>query len=134
MKNSPRNTTSSCLKTLSAWNELICYFLELCIYDYTDVVPGVASEIQAEDSLVYTDAVPKKKRGQIHFKKHQNFIADKDEPVGTVMIGTDYQPICVPDNSAITVLRKTLKVNNKKVIYLRDSCSHHLVQPMSNKK
>ena len=35
-------------------------------------------------------------------KTHPNFTANTDEPVGTVMIGTDHQPICVPGNTMIT--------------------------------
>ena len=58
-------------------------------------------------------------------KKHQSFNIDKDEPVGTVMIGTDHQPICVPGNATITVPGK---INNKdkqqRVIYVGDCCSH----------
>ena len=92
-------------------------FSQLYIYYYSNVVPTVVSEIQAEDGLVYTEAVTKNKEGKIMFKKHQIFIVDKDEPVGTVMIGTDDQPICVPGNVTITVISKTSKINNKTCIY-----------------
>ena len=46
-------------------------------------------------------------------KKHQNFNIDKDEQLGTVMVGTDHQPICVPGNATITVPGKISKINNK---------------------
>ena len=46
-------------------------------------------------------------------KKHQNFNIDKDWLVGTVMVGTDYQIICVPGNAIITVPGKISRINNK---------------------
>ena len=46
-------------------------------------------------------------------KKLQNFDTDKDEPVGTVITGTDHQPICVPGNATITILGKISKINKK---------------------
>ena len=78
-------------------------FSQLCIYCYDDVVLAVVNE---EDGLVYTKVVTKNKEGKVILKTHQNVIADKDEPVGTVMIGTDLQPICVPCNATITILGK----------------------------
>ena len=98
-------------------------FSQLCIYYYVDKVPAVVHEIQAEDGLVYTEAVTKNKDGKITFKKHQNSNTDKDEPVGTVMIGTDHQPVCVPGNATITVPGKILKVNNK-VSYMLETAAH----------
>ena len=89
-------------------------FSQLCIYYYADKVPAVVHEIEAEDGLVYTEAITKNKDGKIIFKKnHQNFSTGKDEPVGTVIIGTDHQPICVPGNATITVPGKISKVNKK---------------------
>ena len=89
-------------------------FSQLCIYNYVDKVPAVVHEIEAEDGLVYTEAITKNKDGKIICKKnHQNFNIDKDDPVGTVMIGTDHQPICVPGNATIMVPGKNLKINNK---------------------
>ena len=78
-------------------------FLQLCIYYYAGMVPTVVNEIQTEDSLEYTKATTKNKVGEDIFKKHQKFIADKDEPVGRVMISTGHQPICVPRYATITV-------------------------------
>ena len=46
-------------------------------------------------------------------KKHQNFIIGEDRPVGTVTIGTDHQPICVPGNGTITLLDKLSKLVTK---------------------
>ena len=56
-------------------------------------------------------------------KKHQNVHTDKDEPVGTVMIGTDHQPICVPGNATIMVPGKILKVN-KRGLYMLETAAH----------
>ena len=86
-------------------------------------MPAVVHEIEAEDGLVYTEGVTKNKDGKIIFKKHQNFNTDKDEPVGRVMIGTDYQPFCVPGNATITVPGKILKVNNKGS-YMLETAAH----------
>ena len=57
------------------------------------------------------------------FKKQQNFNTDKDEPVSTVMIGTDHQPICVPGNATITVPGNISKVNNKGS-YMLETAAH----------
>ena len=48
-------------------------FSQLCIYYYVDKVPGVVHEIEAEDGLVYTEAVTKNKDGKIIFKKTPKF-------------------------------------------------------------
>ena len=85
-------------------------FSHLCIYYYADVVPAVVNEIQDEDGLVYTKEITKNKKGNIINKKHQNFVSSADEPAGTVTIGTNNQPICVPGNSTITVLGKLSKL------------------------
>ena len=90
-------------------------FSQLCIYYYADKVQAVVHEIEAEDGLVYTEAITKNKDGKIIFKKkHQNFSTDKDEPVGTVMI---------PGNATITVPGKISKVNNKG-LYMLETASH----------
>ena len=44
-------------------------FSQLCIYYYADKVPAVVHEIEAEDGLVYTEAITKNKDGKIIFKK-----------------------------------------------------------------
>ena len=88
-------------------------FSQLCIHYYADMMPAVVHEIEAEDGLVYTEAVTKNKDGKIILKKHQNFNIDKDEPASTVMVGTDHQPICVPGNATIMVPGKISKINNK---------------------
>ena len=56
-------------------------------------------------------------------KKHQNFNIDKDEPVGTMMTGSDHQPICVPGNATIMVPGKILKINNKGS-YMLETAAH----------
>ena len=69
-------------------------FSQLCIYYYADVVPAVVNEKQNKDGLVYTKEITKNKKGNImNKKKHQNFVSSEDEPVGTVAIGTNNQPI-----------------------------------------
>ena len=45
-------------------------FSQLCIYYYADKVPAVVHEIQAEDGLVYTEAITKNKDGKVIFKKN----------------------------------------------------------------
>ena len=44
-------------------------YSQLCIYYYADKVPAVVHEIEAEDGLVYTEAITKNKDGKIVFKK-----------------------------------------------------------------
>ena len=51
-------------------------------------------------------------------------MSGKDEPAGTVTIGTNKQPICVPGNSMITVLGKLSKLV-KKGSYLVESTVHN---------
>ena len=56
-------------------------------------------------------------------KKHQNFNTDEDEPVDTVMIGTDHQSICVLGKATSTVLGETSKINNKR-LYMLETAAH----------
>ena len=77
------------------------------------MVPAVVNKICDEDGLVYTEEVTKNKKGNIIDKKHQNFVSGEDEPAGTVTIGVNKQPICVPGNSTIIVLGKLLKLVKK---------------------
>ena len=51
-------------------------------------------------------------------------MSGKDEPAGTVTIGINKQPICVPGNSRITVLGKLLKLV-KKGSYLVESAAYN---------
>ena len=50
-------------------------FSQLCIYYYADKVPAVVHKIEAEDGLVYTVAITKKKDGKIIFKKKHTKIS-----------------------------------------------------------
>ena len=60
------------------------------------------SEICDEDGLIYTEEVTKNKKGNIIDKKnHQKFVNGEDEPAGTVTIGMNKQPICMPCNSLL---------------------------------
>ena len=59
-------------------------------------------------------------------EKNQNFNTDKDEPVVTVMTGTDHQPICVPGNATITTPGKTSKVNHKRSYMLKTAAHGNL--------
>ena len=100
-------------------------FSQLCIYYYDDVVPAVVNKICDEDGLVYTKEATKNKKGNIIDKKnHQNFVSGEDELAGTVTVGMNKQPICVPGNSMITVLGKLLKLV-KKGLYLVESAVHN---------
>ena len=116
----------SCQEFLKKYNTDVCEYFEcpdgvhpvlfsqLCTYYYDDVVPAVVNEIQDVDGLVYTEEITKNKKGKIiDKKKHQNFITSADEPVGTVTIGTDHQPICVPGSAVVTVLGKLSKLVEK---------------------
>ena len=99
-------------------------FLYLCIYYYANKVPAVVYETQTEDGLVYTEAITKNKDCKIIFKnKHQNFNTDKEGPVGTVMIGTDHQPTCVPGNATFTIPGKICKINSKRS-YMLETATH----------
>ena len=48
---------------------ILCYFSQLCIYYYADVVPAVVNEIQDDDGLVYTEEITKNKKGDIISEK-----------------------------------------------------------------
>ena len=98
-------------------------FSQMCIYYYADKVPAVVNDNQSEDGLAYTEAITKNKHGKIIFKKHQNIKTDEDEPVGTVIIGTDHQPICVPGNFTSYILGKTSKINSNRS-YMVETAAH----------
>ena len=106
------------------WNKSSIILMAVYGYYYADVVPAVVSEICDEDRLIYTKEVTKNKKGNIIDKKHQNFVNCEDEPAGTVTIGMNKQPICVPGNSTITVPGKLSKLV-KKGSYLVESAVHN---------
>ena len=78
-------------------------FSQMCIYCYADVVPAVVNKIHDEDGLIYTKEVTKNEKGNVIDKKHQNFISSEGKPVGTIIIGINNQPICMPGNSTSMV-------------------------------
>ena len=87
------------------------------------MVPAVVHAIQTEDGLVYTKAITNNKEDKAILKKHQNFIADKDEAVGIVIIASDHQLTCFPGNAMITIQGKTSNVKNKKS-YMLETAAH----------
>ena len=88
------------------------------------MVPAVVNEICNQDGLVYTEEVTKNKKGNIIDKKHPHFVSGEDEPAGTVTIGINKQPVCVPGNSTITVLGKLSKLV-KKGSYLVEAAAYN---------
>ena len=104
-------------------------FSKLCIYYYADAVPAVVNEIQDEEGLVYTEEITKNNKGKVIDKKHQTFLCSAERPVDTVFIGTDNQPICVPDYSTITVPGRLSKQVIKGSILYNWLCTtmYHLV-------
>ena len=97
---------------MPGWSQSSVIF-QLCIYYHADVLPAVVNVIQHKDGLVYTEEITKNNKGNIINKKHQNFISSKDKPAGTVTIGINNQPICLPGNSTITILGKLSKLVTK---------------------
>ena len=77
------------------------------------MVPAVVNEIQDKDGLVYTKEITKNKKGNVIDKKCWSFVNGEDKPVGTVTIGINNQPICVPGNSMIMLPGKLSKLVNK---------------------
>ena len=73
----------------------------------------MVNEIQDEDGLVHTKEITKNKKVTSNKKNHQNFVSGEYKPAGTVTIGINNQPICVPGNSMIMVLDKLLKLVTK---------------------
>ena len=57
-------------------------------------------------------------------KKHQNFVDGEDGSAGTVTIGINNQPICMPGNSNIMVLGKLSKLVNKG-LYIVELAEHN---------
>ena len=52
------------------------------------------------------------------------FVNGEDEQAGTVTIGINNQPICMPGNSTIMVLAKLLKLVNKG-LYMVELAAHN---------
>ena len=67
-----------------------------------------------ENGVDFIESVTTNNEGKIiHKMKLQNMGSSTDELVVTMSIGTDYQPICVPGGSTITVLSKTFQIAGK---------------------
>ena len=84
-------------------------FSQQCVYYYIDVRPTVVNEIR-EDDCVYTESIATNLNGEIVYKKTPKFYCILDGPVGTVQIGMDKEPICIPGNAMLTVPGNTSKI------------------------
>ena len=91
------------------WNMDPLLFLQLCVYCYTDIRPAVVSGVKESD-CVYTKSITTHMDGGVVYKKHQNFNNLLGGPVGTVKIGMDKEPTCIPGNCMLTVLGNTSKI------------------------
>ena len=50
------------------------------------------------------------------YKKHQNFNSLRDGPVGTVQIGMDKEPICIPGNAMLRVPGNTSQIEKGLIV------------------
>ena len=77
-----------------------------------------------EGDCVYTKSFATHLDGEVYIKKHQNFDNLLDGPVGTVQIGMDKEPICIPGNAMLTISGNTSKIE-KGQSYIVDQAAHH---------
>ena len=119
----------------SGFNSFICsegvnplLFSQLCIFHHSDVwktnTLGATSEVMSQNIKVSkspkTDDLSKKK-DQLYFKR-------KNGAIGQVTICSKQNPVCVPGNSAITVLEQTSKIPSK-LTCLVEQAQHHNLPP-----
>ena len=98
-------------------------FSQLCVYHHCK-----AGGLQ-------TDSVTLNTNGQQQLaKKSQNFTINEDELLGKVLIGNANQPICVPGNSALTILGrlgKNTKVPSGTSYLIDTAVMNNLLQGIS---
>ena len=103
-------------------------FSQLCIFHHSNVrktnTLGATSEVMSQNIKVSkspkTDD-PSRKKDQLYFKR-------RNGAIGQVTIGSKQNPVCVPSNSALTVLGQTSKIPSK-LTCLVEQAKHHNLPP-----
>ena len=103
-------------------------FSQLCIYHHSNVwkinTLGATSEVMSQNVKVSkspkTDGLSKIK-DQLYFKR-------KNGAIGQVTIGSKQNPVCIPSNSALTVMGQTSKIPSK-LTCLVEQAQHHNLPP-----
>ena len=103
-------------------------FSQLCIFYYSNVQKtntlGATSEVMSQN--IISSKSPK--TDDLSKKKDQSKFRRKDGAIGQVTIGSKQNPVCVPSNSAITVLGQTNEVSSK-LTCLVEQAQHHNLPP-----
>ena len=103
-------------------------FSQLCIFHHSNIKKtntlGATSEVMPQN--IKASKSPKtddqsKKKDQLYFKR-------KNGAIGQVTIGSTLNPVCVPSNSALTVLGQTNKIPSK-LACLVEQAQHHNLPP-----
>ena len=103
-------------------------FSQLCTYHHSNVwktnTLGATSEVMSQTVKVNkspkTDDLSKKK-DQLYFRR-------KNGTIGQVTVGSKQNPVCIPGNSALTVLGQTNKIPLK-LTCLVEQAQHHNLPP-----
>ena len=81
--------------------------------------------VRSKKVIVYTKTITINVNGEVVYKNtHQNCNHLLDGPVGTVKIGMDKEPICIPGNAMLTVPGNTSKIY-KGQSYIVEQAAHH---------
>ena len=102
-------------------------FSQLCIFHHANIQKtntlGATSEVMSQNIKVSkfpkTDDLSKK--DQLHLRRENGAI-------GQVMVGSRQNPVCIPGNSALTVLGQTSKIPSK-LTCLVEQAQHHKLPP-----
>ena len=81
------------------------------MYYYTDISPAVVNKV-TEGDCVYTESIATNLEGEVVYKTQQKLNSLPDGSVGTVQIGMDRDPICVPANIMLTVWGNNSRIEN----------------------
>ena len=96
---------------------------QLCVFYCTDVRPAVVNEVIGGD-CIYTESITTNLDGEVVYRKHQTFNSLLDGPVGTVQIGMEREPICIPGNAMLTMPGNTSQIE-KGQSYIVEQALHH---------
>ena len=102
-------------------------FSQLCVYHYSSTIKNSGLGVSTQNVFQQQEQI-KPPKWMTCIKKDQQNFDDVTGHIGQVTIGSTKNPICIPGNSVITMLRHTTKIHPKTVCVVEQAEHHNLPQ------
>ena len=119
----------------SGFNSFVCpegvnplLFSQLCVFHHANTDNSNVLGVSSNPVSQQTEQISSPKPEDLCEKKDQQNFDDVTTHIGQVTIGSQKNPICIPENSVITVLGYTTKVHPKAVCLVEQAEHHNLPQ------